>query len=448
MEHKAFWKLAASSLILATTMVGCSSSALHSRAGLASANVEKKGAQSALAAEKALAARDAERAVASAEAAVASDADNAAYRTLLGRAYLLSGRFQSAQTALQDAVTLGNRDPRTIVNLALVKTALGDSGQAHELLVAHMDVLPAADYGLAMAMTGDTTEAIRVLGQAIHDPAAGSRERQNLAYAYALSGRWAEARQIAEMDMAPVAAAQRVIAWASAAKPGDASARVIAMIGVNPVANDSGVPASLALGASTTAAIAYASADVPAEAAPAPVVETATPVAEAPAAVAVAEVAAQAPAQIAPDHIIKPVEIAASSPVIQASRIPARQAVRPVPAAQAINMLRPVNLAQGTAWVVQLGAYDSPAIAQEKWRRMTARNAVLKMFPTVTSQVNVNGRVYHRLAVAGFGNRQTAVSLCGKVRSHGNSCFVRMGGAEAAPAKWAVAAKPRQLAMR
>jgi cell division septation protein DedD len=248
---------------------------------------------------------------------------------------------------------------------------------------------------------------------------------------------------MAEMDMAPVAAAQRVIGWASAAKPGDESARVIAMIGVNPVTNDSGVPASLALGASTTAAVAYASADVPAEAASAPVVETPAPVPEAAAAVAVAETPAPAP-----DHIIKPVEIAASSPVIQAPRSPARQAVRPVSPAQSPNMLRPVNLAQGTAWVVQLGAYDSPAIAQEKWRSMTARNSVLKLFPTITSQVNVNGRVYHRLAVAGFGNRQTAVSLCGKVQSRGNSCFVRMGGAEAAPSKWAVAAKPRQLAMR
>ncbi|MEO8723118.1 MAG: SPOR domain-containing protein, partial [Sphingobium sp.] len=211
MERKAFWKLAASSMIVAATMVGCSGAALQSHAGLASSKAEKSGAANVQAAEKALAARDAVRAVASAEAAVASDTENASYRAILGRAYLLSGRFQSAESALADAMTLGNRDPRTIVNLALVKTALGNNTQAHDLLAAQMDVLPAADYGLAMAMAGDTNEAIRVLGQAIHDPAAGVRERQNLAYSYALAGRWNEARQMAQMDMAPLAAAQRVM---------------------------------------------------------------------------------------------------------------------------------------------------------------------------------------------------------------------------------------------
>jgi hypothetical protein len=97
---------------------------------------------------------------------------------------------------------------------------------------------------------------------------------------------------------------------------------------------------------------------------------------------------------------------------------------------------------------VQLGAFDTPAIAQEKWLRMTASYAVLRSFPTVSSQVTLNGRTFQRLAVAGFASREMAASLCSNIRARGNSCFVRMGGAEAVPAKWANAAKPRQVAMR
>src|SRR3546814_8099117 len=82
---------------------------------------------------------------------------------------------------LADAMTLGNRDARTIVTLALVKVGLGKDRAARDLLASHADIVPAADYGLALAMAGDAPEGVRILSEMIHDPAATARTRQNLA---------------------------------------------------------------------------------------------------------------------------------------------------------------------------------------------------------------------------------------------------------------------------
>ncbi|MBB6123480.1 SPOR domain-containing protein [Sphingobium subterraneum] len=435
MKRKAFSNIAASSMIVAVTMVGCSGAAVNTRAGASAAALQRDAADSAAKVEKALAERDGAKAVLLAEAAVAGARDNAAYRTLLGRAYLASGRFASAQTAFQDALALGSKDTRTIVSLALVQTAQGQASAARDLLTSHMDVLPAADYGLAMALAGDSNEAIRVLGQAIHDPAAGAKERQNLAYSYALAGRWNEARLMASQDLAPLDAAQRVANWAQLAQPGAESARVLAMIGVQPVAVDGGIPAQLALVAPVSAQPVEVAA---AEPAPAPVAE-----------------AAPAPAPLPAIAMVQPIPDAA--PMIRAPQAPMRQPVAQRSAetlsrafARPAAYFGPVNASQGSTWVVQLGAFDTPAVAQDSWQRMARHSRTVAQFPVVTSSITVRGRVFHRLAVAGFANRQGAKQLCSTVRAQGYSCFVRMGGAEAVPAKWAYAkgAKPQQIAMR
>lgn len=438
MQRKALLNIAASSLIVAGTMVGCSGAALHTRAGGSPAQMEKRAASSAAAAQKALAGKKVAKAIAYAEAAVAADNDNAAWRTLLGRAYLAAGRFVSAQTAFQDALALGSADPRAIISLAMVQTAQGQNAAARTLLTSHTEHLPAADYGLAIAMAGDADEAIRVLGQAIHHPNAGVKERQNLAYAYALAGRWTEARMMAQQDMAPLAASQRVMAWAQMAQPGAEGARVLAMLGVNPQAQDGGMPTALALAPA-------APVSAPVESASAEPVQPVAPVEAAPAPVQAAQ-AENVPVIQAPQA---PVRTAAASSVPAAVPVARPQPARVQPAA----LFAPVSGDKGSSWVVQLGAYDSPAIAKAGWQRLVHRNTALAQFPTVTSSATVRGRVFHRLAVAGFANQQGAARLCAAVRAQGSACFVRMGGAEAAPAKWANVAparprKPQQIAMR
>lgn len=446
MERKAFLKVAASSLIVATTMAGCSGAGLNIVRPLPD-KTERQAASAARDAERALVDKRAADAIALAEAAVLAEGDNAAHRALLGRAYMLGGRFDSASSAFADALTLGNSEPRTIVTLALIRVTQGQPAQARDLLYTHIDKLPAADYGLAMAMAGDTDEAIRVLGQAIHDPAAGVKERQNLAYAYALSGRWAEARMMAAQDLAPIEAAKRVVGWASMAQPGAETERVYAMLGTRPTAQDTGLPVMLALqaapqGGEMMLADAGAPASMPAPQAyvtepartvnvPVPDVAVAEPVVE-----TFAPPVIRAPAG--------PVRAKAPAPVKAASF----QATTPAKPATKMAVKAPAAPAKGGAWVVQLGAYGTADMARASLADMSKRTAALAKLPTVTTVATVNGKTLHRLAVTGFGDKAGAEALCAKVRAQGGACFTRAGDGNSAPAAMAGAKKPTKVASR
>jgi len=85
-------------------------------------------------AQTALAQGKVDKAVMHAEAAVLADPRNAGYRAMMGAAYLESGRFNSAATSFDDAIALGDTDPRTVLSYALAKVALGDNAAAVEKL--------------------------------------------------------------------------------------------------------------------------------------------------------------------------------------------------------------------------------------------------------------------------------------------------------------------------
>ena len=447
MKRKALSNIAASSLIVAGTMAGCSGAALNDRAGASAGKMQQMADSQARSAEEAIAKGEVNKAVQIAEAAVAANPDSAAHRTLLGRAYLASGRFDSAATAFDDALTLGATDSRTIVNLALVRVAQGRSGEAQKIIVDHVNVLPAADYGLAMAMAGDPQEAVRVLSRAIQDPAAGAKERQNLAYSYALAGQWREAGQVASVDLPPLEAAERVAGWARFAQPGAERERVIAMMGVAPRDDDAGLPVRLALGSSQPASSKGPLFSAPIQTAdagdvlPLPAMEPVDAVEsfDAPVEMAQAEPAFAAPVQ-------QPVN---DQPVEDFSLAfqPAPKALKKneIPSASLASIWRPVDPESGSAWVVQLGAFSTPENAKAAWTRFVSRNEKLAHFPYVPTTAMVNGRQFYRVAIAGFGDRSGAHELCEQVRAYGGVCFVRLGGTEAAPSRWALAKTPELL---
>ncbi|WP_176591278.1 SPOR domain-containing protein [Sphingobium sp. EM0848] len=430
MKRKAFAKAAVASLLVGTTMVGCTGAAFRPAAIAPQPSPDRLAAS----VEKALADRDGARAVKAAEAVVEGAPRDARYRQLLGRAYVADGRFVSAETALTDAMTLGNRDARTIVTLALVQAALGKDRAARDLLANNADVVPAADYGLAMAMAGDAEEGVRILSQVIHDPSATAQTRQNLAYAYALAGRWKDARMMAGFDLDPLAANQRIAQWAQTAIPGQPEQRVAALMGVTINGGDAGQPVALALAP---------------EAAPARMAETA-PVAEQAPDVAPVEMAAADPA---PVPASQPVANEAPAPVIQAIAAPVRVAARSVasrqPAPARIRQIafRPSGKGAGN-WVVQLGAYGNAAIAKEKWVAMARRNSALPNLPVVTSQITVNGATFARLAVGGFDDRAAAAALCHGIQARRGQCFVRENVPDATPQRWALTTRGRQYATR
>ena len=163
MQNRMKATMLASALILGSSMVGCSGASMERRPALSAS----QGPVIAQRIEKALSSKDYAHALTEAERLVAAAPQEGAYRALLGRAYLANGRYFAAGASFSDAMTLGDSDPRTIISLALVQTGLGHAPRARALLADQIQNIPAADYGLAMALSGDPSEGVRALLEAV-----------------------------------------------------------------------------------------------------------------------------------------------------------------------------------------------------------------------------------------------------------------------------------------
>ncbi|WP_197420683.1 SPOR domain-containing protein, partial [Sphingomonas sp. CCH5-D11] len=253
---------------------------------------------------------------------------------------------------------------------------------------------------------------VEVLTAAARTPEADAKTRQNLALALALAGRWADARQMAGVDMAPTDADARVLQWAAFAKPAGAADQVAALLGVKPV-KDPGQPVALALNNVMPSRVAPA--ELMAEA-------PATSLAAEPEPTHVAAVAADVPA---------------GPRIVFAER---REVVQSLPAgtqvARSAGVKAPVRLAavesEGSAkvkqagkWFVQLGAYDSAAVAKDAWERAQRRYAG---FAGETPS-GMAFKSFYRLSVGGY-SRGEANALCRGYRANGGSCFVRTGAGD------------------
>ncbi len=439
---------------LAPSHIGVSSAATATPAEVAA----KKAHKMALKAEKQFQKGRVDTALSLAEMAVEGDPQNRDYRGLLSRIYMAQGRFQSAERTLMDVMELGQVDGRTVISLALVRIAQGHTGSAIALVDANQSLVPASDYGLALALAGQSDRAIEVLSAAIRADNANARTRQNLALAYAIGGRWREARVMASQDMPEPQVNERIAEWAQYARPGAYEMRVAGLLNVTPQA-DSGQPVRLALNNSgSSSALAMAMPEPPA-----PIGEVGDPVS-----VSNAELAAIGPAPVAGNNSFAAASSEASvamsaismpsdeAPLIKADAGPVkrqiifqRSAQRPMPAkavkaaamsgvtkrpvkmaavklAMADTAVKPVSAQKVSgSHLVQLGAYSNAASAQEAWTKLNSRYSALKGYKSASSKVTVNGKQYIRLAAMGFGNADAANSACQSIKSQGGDCIVR-----------------------
>lgn len=459
MTNRAFFSLTASGLVF-TALLGCT--------GLDLTRVSPGGNPDQLAASagksadsyRKLAAKgDQAGALVAAEGAVAADPDNGAYRALLGHAYLSAGRFASAQTAFEDAIALGNVDGRTAVSLALALAANGDGAESVRVLDDHREMITASDYGLALALAGEPERAVLVLGNAARADDATAQTRQNLAFAYAMSGHWLEAKLLAAQDMSIAKLDGRMTEWAALIQAENPQQRVAGLMGVTPNVADAGLPVRLALvdAPGAQAALAkeavldmasynpvsnapevdyVAPIDVPTEFAmaqpiaapmPAPVMtnDFAADQAE-------AEPYREAAAELLAINVARdttPVEtsaldrVAAAAPIDQP--LPTTSASRfaradPLPAVKAS---RKADARSG--WAVQLGAFSSNVNAQRAWGAYSKRFASLGGYAATSHYATVSGKGYFRLTANGVGSRTEANTLCGAVKASGGVCFVR-----------------------
>lgn len=433
MNHRALLSLGLSALVLGGTVV------LAGDGATAGTHAGGTPEASAKRASKALAKGDLS-AVTLAEAAVAGAPKRVEYRMLLGQSYLKAGRFQSARDAFADALTLQPDNGRAALNLALTQIATGDWGRARQTLDANTAIIPASDRGLAVALAGDPAGAVQLLMAAAREPGADAKVRQNLGLALALAGQWPLARTVAATDMSPADVDRRMMEWAAFAQPVSASDQVAALLGVRAAA-DSGQPVMLALNAPVAVApVAVVAPPVPvvAVAAPAPVagpepvavVEPVAPVAveASPLAVAIKSGVTFGPrlevVQTLPTPMLRangPMKVALA-PVKLATFKAAAAAVR-TPVAARVPDTKPGE------WVVQLGAFESAAVARDAWGRISRRHAGFSGQQPRGVAIRTDAGDFYRLSVGGY-DRASADGICRRVRARGGACFVRLGAGD------------------
>lgn len=373
-------------------------------------------------AEPTRASRQQERAVEQAEAAVLASPRDAAARVALGAAYLDAGRFASAATTFDDAMKLGDTSTRTVLSLGLALTAQGKTREAADILNQHGNDVPAADLGLALALAGQPERGVQLMSNAIRGGENTAKMRQNLAFAYALAGRWREARLMAEQDVPADKVSDRIEEWALMAQPEAAQQRVASLLSVPANVSDAGQPVALALNAAANPTQQLAAAVETPTRAELPPVAAAGPAApinrDVPASLQVAAVEPSSAAPVARQAGLQFV----AAPVVQAA--PARVAP-PAPARTATAAKPPLARASqndaGTH-LIQLGSFNSEAMARHAWATYTSRYPDLTGKRMVITEAVVQGKRYWRVSAAGFG-RTSAAAACGRIKSSSQGCL-------------------------
>lgn len=439
---------------------------------------------SAAAAQTAIANGQHSQAVQAAEAAVSAEPRSAAYRMTLGSAYLDAGRFASASTSFEDAMALGDNSARAALSLALSLTGQARYSEAASLLNDWETEIAASDLGLALALSGQPERGIHVLSNAIRGGENTVKSRQNLAYAYAVAGRWREARMMVAQDVPAHEVGDRMAEWSQMTHAEAYRTRVASLLGVPANVRDAGQPVHLALANTpnaaqlasettsqqTAGAPELAALDAPRMSVPstggelpsvgAPAARTASigmgAPALAPVSVSTPRNAAptsfadaftnepsttSAPGTASPRYNTAPQNQRVSTPNNVAAPVAPRAAVAApssTPRASAPRRSASANtpaIAQpaldtsasapstGSSHLIQLGSFSSEAGAQRAWNIYLGRYPELSDREMVITQAVVNGRNYWRVSAGGF-DRAGSRAMCGRVdASNGEGCI-------------------------
>jgi Flp pilus assembly protein TadD len=398
---------AATTAMAAALLTGCTT------ASAPAANLSASRAEAALADGKHA------QAIEHAEAAVLADPHNAAYRAVLGSAYLDAGRFSSAATSFDDAMQLGDTSARTALSLALAQIGEGKGNDAVALINKYEQDLPAADAGLALALAGRPDRGVFLMSNAIRSGQNTAKMRQNLAYAYALSGHWREARVMAEQDVPADKVGDRIAEWAEMTQPEAWQVRVAALLDVPAGVRDAGQPSQLALVNNPSIEQLAAEANARSVDELPPVAIAAAPSGELPA------LSAVDPSR---DLDVQDAPVAAPPATFAnafANSAPMLQAV-PAPQASASFAANAAPAALGTH-LIQLGSFASEAGARRAWSIYAQRYPQLAGHQMVISEAVVKGKHYWRVSAGGF-DRAGSSAMCGRVRGGGQGCIAYAEG--------------------
>jgi cell division protein FtsN len=147
-------------------------------------------------------------------------------------------------------------------------------------------------------------------------------------------------------------------------------------------------------------------------------------------------------AEAPPEEELEPPSITitpAPAPDIVATAPPQPEATAPTPtpaapaAGTSIAEIEPdiaaaqaaeVSATAGVA-VVQIGAYETDALAAGAWQDVKSRNTdLLSGLKPDIKMVTVNGKTWYRLRVGPFTTRDAATDLCAALKTRGRDCLV------------------------
>ncbi len=392
---------------------------------------------SASKAEAALAKGQYDYAIEHAEKAVLADPSNAKYRAVLGAAYLDAGRFNSAATSFDDAMVLGDKNPRTALSLALALAGDGKGSDAVALLDNWQNDIVASDLGLAYSLAGRPDRGIDILSDAVRGGENTAKTRQNLAFSYALAGHWREARLMAQQDIGGDKVGERMAEWAAFVSPDAYRERVGMLLSVTPDPKDPGQPLQLALANGTSAQQLAAEAATQAPKAaeqlaaysapvqdgnelapvgdagdPAPAISTYTPPPSAPA--KTSDFATAFSAQTPPGSSLAAMD---TQRFVQSS---APQSS--TPRARGGSSAAKSSAANTGTHLVQLGSFSSEQSARRAWSIYVKRYPQLASHDMVITEAMVQGKHYWRVSAGGY-NAGSSRAMCGTVKSSGRGCF-------------------------
>lgn len=132
-----------------------------------------------------------------------------------GKALAENGDLQQAQDVLSRAHTPERPDWRILSAQGAVADQLGDHDGAQGYYNTALKIRPddpgiLSNLGLSLALARRLPEAEQTLRQAVQQPGADLRARQNLALVLGLQGKFTEAEELARRDLPPAEAAQSI----------------------------------------------------------------------------------------------------------------------------------------------------------------------------------------------------------------------------------------------
>ncbi|WP_108500414.1 SPOR domain-containing protein [Paracoccus indicus] len=149
---------------------------------------------------------------------------------------------------------------------------------------------------------------------------------------------------------------------------------------------------------------------------------------------AIAEALAQAQAEANPGVLVastrpaprpRVTRVASAAP---AAAVAQQAEAKPAPAETPADKPATAIASSASGPVVQVGAFDSSAIAENQWARLSGKNSSLFSGKSpVIQQHDSNGRSFWRLRVAGFGSLSEARQFCSALKSSGTDCLA-LGG--------------------